>query len=432
MATRARTPHRPPRPRRRPARAPAAAALWAGGYAALQLGWAATRTTVPWKAHSAYPPVALLLLAALALAAGAAALTTARPDGRDSRADRTDPGGRNGPNGPVGRDGQAGRTGREGRNHQDGTARTGRRPHRDGGDDPSRRTGRGGPTALGDRVGRGAATAVLAVAVAVFAVGASGLPVHFVSLVALSGLESATGLAQVLLDAVGAALLLLVLLAHRRRVRGRCPRCGLAHGGAVDGPLVHPRASRAPRRTRIAAYLLVCGLLPWAGVKTVWTLGGSALGVTAEAWERAVAPDESGAAAATAAAGVDVTVLAALLALLLLLGLLHPWGQVFPHWTLPLAGRRVPRLLPLVPAWLTGVPLAVYGVVLNAVAALTAVGVLHPVEPLPPFTASWQLTWMVEFGGLAFTGLGTALVLAARSYGARTHPSCATAPTPAR
>ncbi|GLW72686.1 hypothetical protein Kpho02_49850 [Kitasatospora phosalacinea] len=380
VATPARTPHRPSWPRRWPAWAPAVAALWAGGYAALQLGWAATRTTVPWKAHSAYPPVALLLLAALALAAGAAALTTARPGGRDGSADRTDPGGRS------------------------------------------------GPTALGDRVGRGLATCVLAVAVAVFAVGASGLPVHFVSLAALSGPESATGLAQVVLDAVGAALLLLVLLAHRRRVRGRCPRCGLAHGGAVDGPLVHPAASRAPGRTRTAAYLLVCGLLPWAGVKTVWTLGGSALGVTAEAWDRAVSPGESGAAAATAAVGVDVTVLAALVALLLLLGLLHPWGQVFPRWTLPLAGRRVPRLLPLVPAWLTGVPLAVYGVVLNAIAALTAVGVLHPVEPQPPFTASWQLTWMVEFGGLAFTGLGTALVLAARSYGARTHPACAAAP----
>ncbi|MFC8722224.1 hypothetical protein, partial [Kitasatospora sp. NPDC057198] len=270
-----------------------------------------------------------------------------------------------------------------------------------------------------------------AVALPVFAVGATGLPIHFVALVALTGSESATGLVQVLLNAVGAALLLLVLLSSRRRLRGRCPRCGQEHPGTSDGPLVHPAASTAARRTRLAVYLPACGLLPWAGAKTLWTLGGSALGVTAAEWDRAVTPGESGAAAATAAAGIDVTVLAAAVALFLLLGLLHPWGQVFPRWTLPLAGRRVPRLLPLLPAWLTGVPLAVYGAVLNVLALLLATGVLAPPEPGPPFTAAWQVVWMVEFGGLAFAGLGTALVLAARSYGARTRPVCAAALEPA-
>ncbi|MFE1320784.1 hypothetical protein [Kitasatospora phosalacinea] len=341
--------------RRWPAWAPAAAAGWGVLYAAVQTGWALTGTTVPWKAHSAYPPAAQFVLAALALAAGAAAYAARAP----------------------------------------------RRP---------------GP----------AARAAVAAASAVFAVGATGLPIHFVALVTLSGAESATGLAQVLLNAVGAALLLLVLLSSRRRSHGRCPRCGREHPGAFDGPLVHPAASTAARRTRLAAYLLACGLLPWAGAKTVWTLGGSALGVTAAEWDRAVTPGESG-AAATAAAGIDVTVLAAAVALFLLLGLLHPWGQVFPRWTLPLAGRRVPRLLPLLPAWLTGVPLAVYGAVLNVLAVLLATGVLAPAEPGPPFTAARQVNWMVEFGGLAFAGLGSALVLAARSYGARTRPVCAAA-----
>ncbi|QKW24522.1 hypothetical protein HUT16_27855 [Kitasatospora sp. NA04385] len=329
-------------------------------YAAVQAGWAVTRTGVPWKAHSVYPPAAQLVLAALALAAGAAAYAARAP----------------------------------------------RRP---------------GP----------AARIVLAATLPVFVLGAVGLPVHFVALVTLTGAESVTGLAQVLLNTVGAGLLLLVLLASRRRRRGCCPRCGRRHPGAFDGPLAHPGASTAPRRTRLAVYLAACGLLPWAGVKTIWTLGGSALGITAEEWDRAVSPGESGAAAATAAVGVDVTVLAALVALFLLLGLLHPWGQVFPRWTLPLAGRRVPRLLPLLPAWLTGVPLAVYGVVLNAVALLTAVGAIAPADPAPPFTAARQVTWMVEFGGLAFTGLGTALALAARSYAARTRPVCATALEPA-
>ncbi|MFF4644467.1 hypothetical protein [Streptomyces sp. NPDC001389] len=37
------------------------------------------------------------------------------------------------------------------------------------------------------------------------------------------------------------------------------------------------------------------------------------------------------------------------------------------------------------------------------------------------------LAWVVEFGGLAFGGLGFALVAAARSYAARTRPVCASA-----
>ncbi|MFF4583666.1 hypothetical protein [Streptomyces sp. NPDC001389] len=36
---------------------------------------------------------------------------------------------------------------------------------------------------------------------------------------------------------------------------------------------------------------------------------------------------------------------------------------------------------------------------------------------------------MVEFGGLAFAGLGIGLIVAARSYAARTHPVCAAATT---
>ncbi|TJZ59084.1 hypothetical protein FCH28_02815 [Streptomyces piniterrae] len=63
---------------------------------------------------------------------------------------------------------------------------------------------------------------------------------------------------------------------------GACPRCGHRHSGGHDAPLVHPAASTATRRTRRAAYLLVCGVLPWAGARTIWTLGGDALGITAE------------------------------------------------------------------------------------------------------------------------------------------------------
>ncbi|MFD0501121.1 hypothetical protein [Streptomyces rhizosphaericus] len=190
--------------------------------------------------------------------------------------------------------------------------------------------------------------AVLTVAVPVFAIGMASLPAYVVTLASLSGVESATGLAHVLLNTVGLTLLLMVVLSHRRRLRGRCPRCGAGHTGGSSGPLVHPPASTAPRRTRIQVYLLMCGLLPWAAVKTVWTLGGDALGVTAEKWREENAGG-SGVAKALASVGIDVTVLAALAGILLLLGLMYPWGQTFPRWTPFLTGRRVPRLLPSSP-----------------------------------------------------------------------------------
>ncbi|MFJ2193861.1 hypothetical protein ACIOJE_38935 [Kitasatospora sp. NPDC087861] len=335
-----------------------AAASWGVLYAAVEVTWAVTGTTVQWKEHSAYAPGVQLFLAALALLAGGACLA--------------------------------------------------------------------GTRTLAD-LGRVAVATALTTALPVFVVGMNGLPIHFVTMTTLSGIESTTGLAQVLLNTAGVALLLLVGLSHRRRLRGDCPRCGRPHAGASDGPLAHPAASRAPGRTRVAVYLLMCGLLPWAGAKTIWTLGGNALGVAGDDWQRTTSVGASGPSKATASAGIDVTVLAAMVGIFLLLGLLYVWGQVFPRWTLFLSGRRVPRLLPLIPAWLTGIPLTMYGAVLTVMAPLMAVGVLPEIKPSPPFTSGSGITWFVEFGGLAFGGLGIGLIVAARSYAARTRPVCSSA-----
>ncbi|MFJ9692133.1 hypothetical protein [Kitasatospora sp. NPDC101183] len=342
--------------RRWPAWAPRAAALWAGVYAAVQLGWAVTGTTVPLTGHSVYPPALLAVLAALALAGGGACLATTRPLGEWARR-------------VVG--------------------------------------------------------VVLVVVIAMLVWGTTGLPVYFVTVTTGGGIESATGLAQVLLDTAGAALLVMARMAHRRRLRGVCTRCGQAHGGREDGPLAHPAPARAPRRVRWTACLFMGGLLPWAGCKTIWTLSGNAIGVAGRDWQAVVESRASGPAKALAEVGVDVTVFAAGFGIFLLLGLLYVWGQVFPRWTLFLAGRRVPRLLPLVPAWLTGVPLMMYGYALIVLAPLVGLGRFGGFKPSPPFTTASGLGWMAEFGGLAFAGLGTGLVVAARSYAARTKPVCA-------
>ncbi|MEW2485313.1 hypothetical protein [Streptomyces sp. NPDC048411] len=329
-------------------------------FAAVQVTWAASGTTVPWSPDVAYAPGVQLLLAALAVLAAGACLATTRTLARR---------------------------------------------------------------------GRVTVAASLILAVPVFVMGMAGLPAYFVMLASFSGVESATGLAHTLLSAVGAALLILVAMSYRRRLRGRCPRCGHDHPGDFDGPLAHPGPSLASRRTRVTVYLLMGGLLPWAAVKTIWTLGGDAIGVTAQGWRESNA-GASGVAKALASVGIDVTVLAAAAAVFLLLGLLHPWGQVFPRWTLFLSGRRVPRLLLLLPAWLCAVGLSVYGVVLLITAPLIGIGVLPKLEPSGAFTTSSGITWMVAFGGLAFGGLGFGLIAAARSYSARTRPACANAATP--
>ncbi|MFG2335168.1 hypothetical protein [Streptomyces yangpuensis] len=275
------------------------------------------------------------------------------------------------------------------------------------------------------RRGRTAVRGVLVLAIPVLATGAVGLPAHVVTLAAGSGPESVTGLAHVLLSAGLTGVLVPVALAYRRQSAGRCPRCGREHTGGHDAPLVRPGATTASPRTRRVAHLLMCGMLPWAGVKTVWTLGGDALGITAEKWKQSNSGG-SDAAKALAEFGIDVTVLAAGLGFLLLTGLLYPWGQVFPRWTPILSGRRVPRLLPLIPAWLTAFGLSVYGVVLVVYAPLAALGVL----PAPALDTDLGATrsgtlWLVAFGGTAFGGLGFALLVAARSYAARTRPDCA-------
>jgi hypothetical protein len=46
----------------------------------------------------------------------------------------------------------------------------------------------------------------------------------------------------------------------------------------------------------------------------------------------------------------------------LMLGLIQRWGEVFPRWTIGLAGRRVPIALAIVPASLASVLLIVGGI----------------------------------------------------------------------
>ncbi|MGH8791954.1 MAG: hypothetical protein ACRDXX_04825 [Stackebrandtia sp.] len=136
---------------------------------------------------------------------------------------------------------------------------------------------------------------------------------------ALGGLVPATGVpfdgagfASRAGSVTGAALLALAALLHR----GYLP------------PHVARTRDRVPGWARVAAYLAVAGCLVRIGSQAI--ANGS---------------HEGSAFMTVVAAGF------LLAGTVLPLALVHDWGRTFPSWAAGLAGRRVPRLLPLIPAF---------------------------------------------------------------------------------
>ena len=200
-----------------------------------------------------------------------------------------------------------------------------------------------------------------------------------------------------------AALFLSTALSWRHRTAHSCPCCGLAHPAdavlATERPLVP-----APARIRLIAHLgsvafvpyYACHLLRFANLPP---FRGTRL------------PDPG-----------DLFIPTFILCTavpddFLLLGLVHSWGMIFPRWTVWLAGRRVPRFLPLVPVWLIAPTLAGYGT------GMWIYLVLSGPHALPDYLLS-------AAAATAFAGYGWALGVAAVSYQRRTRPRCVLRPRP--
>lgn len=193
--------------------------------------------------------------------------------------------------------------------------------------------------------------------------------------------------------AVVGALFIATALAWQRRAAGKCPRCGSAHPPR-SSTLRYPEPHAASPRVRGIAYAGAGAFLPYLVLHALGAAG--TVGIEPDGFR----PTWQAVAAGVLGVG---------LAVFLLLGLVRPWGMVFPRWTLWLAGRRVPRFLPLTPVWLVAPTLALYGTGSLIYAFFTEYGV-------------------VSLGGaasIAFGGYGWALGIAAVSYQIRTRPSCA-------
>ncbi|TDU87726.1 hypothetical protein EV138_1253 [Kribbella voronezhensis] len=90
---------------------------------------------------------------------------------------------------------------------------------------------------------------------------------------------------------------------------------------------------------------------------------------------------------------------------LLPLALISPWGQYWPKWLGPIAGRPVPRWMLLGPGWMMSAGLGAY----FGIGGLTAV-------------ALGRTGGALEI--LAYTGWGAGLAVACASYARRTRPVC--------
>ncbi|HEY3686451.1 MAG TPA: hypothetical protein VGL93_25680 [Streptosporangiaceae bacterium] len=197
--------------------------------------------------------------------------------------------------------------------------------------------------------------------------------------------------------AVGAALLASALAA-RRRARAACPYCGrtdrsAAHAGHAD---------EVPRWARIAGYAAVAGCLTRLAAQASVGFGPSGSPLGRE----------------STTAGTAFIVCLVLAGTLLPLALVHHWGRVFPRWVPGLAGRGVPRAVPLVPAWLVAGGLLLYfGISLVELVIQTAAG-----SPVAGDGLSAGFFWAAVGGYVTW---GTGLALAAYAYGARTRRACA-------
>jgi hypothetical protein len=163
-------------------------------------------------------------------------------------------------------------------------------------------------------------------------------------------LESLTQWATIhqLLCLIGGFLWLAATVCYGRRSGGACLYCGRR-----DGAEGWQRPNQAARWGRIAVYVAMVVPVFYALTRYAWALGFP-LGMSEEFLRRG---QERGAWIA----GLFLANFG-LVGVVLMLGLVQRWGEVFPRWMIGLAGRRVPIALAVVPASLVSVLLTVGGI----------------------------------------------------------------------
>ncbi|MFC9561551.1 hypothetical protein [Agromyces sp. NPDC056965] len=191
-----------------------------------------------------------------------------------------------------------------------------------------------------------------------------------------------------LLAGIGWAL---TAVAYRRRVTTSCGACGRA---GADEPSFVDRWGRGATWIAIAAPLVYCATR-WA-----WALGFS-LGMDPVAYREGQEQGLWIAGASLASFGIIGAVLT--------LGLIRPWGEVFPRWMVGLRGRRVPPMLAFVPAVLVSV------LVTSASFMYLRIVLIDGITPE---------TWAFNLPEVFFSVWGAALFVSALAYRRRRQRAC--------
>ncbi len=177
-------------------------------------------------------------------------------------------------------------------------------------------------------------------------------------------------------------------LCYQRHWRGACLRCG-----TLDGAI---RSRRPPWWAWLAAWTAVAGCLVRLLVQAAVGFGSLL------ALNRTVLLFEVG---------------FLLVGTVLPLALVYPWGRVFPRWLPPLAGRKVPRGLVLIPALGLGAGMSTYfAVSIGMVAVETLTGTWEQPDSLP--------LWFFWVAMTAYLVWGLGLLVAGLAYRQTTRPSC--------
>jgi hypothetical protein len=205
--------------------------------------------------------------------------------------------------------------------------------------------------------------------------------------------------AAVALGAVWAA----AALAHRRRTRGACGRCGRT---GADPAVWAATRERARQWGLVATVVGVACALVYPINRIPW-LFGLPMSMSAEDF----------AAFRTDPVGLLVGVglgCAGICGAVLMVGLVRPWGTVFPRLLPGLAGRRVPVAAAVVPAAVAATVLVIAG---RGVFAVLLSGGFGPVS-------GWA-GWLGAAGTASFLPWGVALAVAAGAYALRRRGVCA-------
>jgi hypothetical protein len=189
---------------------------------------------------------------------------------------------------------------------------------------------------------------------------------------------------------LGGALWAITAMGYRRRIAG----AGADRG---EAEVAEDRTRTLVRWGRAATYVAVLAPLPYGITRLAWALG-IPLGVD---------QDLSG-TPLTARIGESALAMLAIGGGIVTLGLIRPWGEIWPRWVPFLAGRRVPVAVPTILGGLAALAITAGAFSFVRLVLIDALG--WQAEPAEPATitgwGTWAPGWLWPFWGIAL-GIAT-------------------------